>query len=74
VRPLLPEPAGQQSRRQGHHPLHERIPAEGAHQAAGIRILGADPAPEALDSLDDLVKEFDIRECLRVAQEALAAV
>jgi inosose dehydratase len=30
-------------------------------KAAGIRILGADPAPEALDSLDDLVKEFDIR-------------
>ncbi len=30
-------------------------------KAAGITILGADPAPEALDSLDDLVKEFDIR-------------
>ncbi len=30
-------------------------------KAAGIRILGADPAPEAFDSLDDLVKEFDIR-------------
>ena len=30
-------------------------------KAAGIRILGADPAPEAFDSLDDLVKEYDIR-------------
>ena len=30
-------------------------------KAAGIKILGADPAPEAFDSLDDLVKEFDIR-------------
>ena len=30
-------------------------------KAAGIRILGADPAPEALTSLDELVKEFDIR-------------
>jgi inosose dehydratase len=30
-------------------------------KAAGITILGADPAPEALDSLDDLVREFDIR-------------
>jgi len=30
-------------------------------KAAGIRILGADPAPEAFDSLDDLVNEFDIR-------------
>ena len=29
--------------------------------AAGIRTLGADPAPEAFASLDDLVKEFDIR-------------
>jgi len=30
-------------------------------KAAGIRILGADPAPEAFASLDELVKEFDIR-------------
>lgn len=30
-------------------------------KAAGIRILGADPAPESLASLDDLVKEFDIK-------------
>jgi|LakMenEpi03Aug12_release.lakeMendotaPanAssembly.Ray.scaffolds.fasta_scaffold360178_2 sugar phosphate isomerase/epimerase len=30
-------------------------------KAAGIRTLGADPAPEAFASLDDLVKEFDIR-------------
>jgi inosose dehydratase len=30
-------------------------------KAAGIAILGADPAPEAFDNLDDLVKEFDIR-------------
>jgi len=30
-------------------------------KAAGIRILGADPAPEAFTSLDELVKEFDIR-------------
>jgi sugar phosphate isomerase/epimerase len=30
-------------------------------KAAGIKILGADPAPEAFDSLDDLVEEFDIR-------------
>jgi inosose dehydratase len=30
-------------------------------KAAGIRILNADPKPEAFDSLDDLVKEFDIR-------------
>jgi sugar phosphate isomerase/epimerase len=30
-------------------------------KAAGIKILGADPAPEAFDSLDELVKEFDIR-------------
>jgi inosose dehydratase len=28
---------------------------------AGIRTLSADPAPEAFDSLDDLVKEFDVR-------------
>jgi len=30
-------------------------------KAAGIRTLGADPAPEAFASLDELVKEFDIR-------------
>jgi len=30
-------------------------------KAAGIRILGADPAPEAFASLNELVKEFDIR-------------
>jgi inosose dehydratase len=30
-------------------------------KAAGIRTLGADPAPEAFTSLDELVKEFDIR-------------
>jgi sugar phosphate isomerase/epimerase len=30
-------------------------------KAAGIRILGADPAPESFASLDELVKEFDIR-------------
>jgi len=30
-------------------------------KTAGIRILGADPAPEAFASLDELVKEFDIR-------------
>ena len=30
-------------------------------KAAGIRTLGADPAPEAFPSLDELVKEFDIR-------------
>lgn len=30
-------------------------------KAAGIGILGADPAPEAFASLDELVKEFDIR-------------
>jgi len=30
-------------------------------KAAGIRVLGADPAPEAFASLDELVKEFDIK-------------
>jgi len=30
-------------------------------KAAGIRILSADPAPEAFASLDELVREFDIR-------------
>ena len=30
-------------------------------RAAGIRTLSADPAPEAFTSLDELVKEFDIR-------------
>ena len=30
-------------------------------KAAGIRTLTADPAPEAFPSLEDLVKEFDIR-------------
>jgi sugar phosphate isomerase/epimerase len=30
-------------------------------KAAGIRTLGADPAPESFPSLDELVKEFDIR-------------
>ena len=30
-------------------------------KAAGIRTLSADPAPEAFASLDELVKEFDIR-------------
>jgi len=30
-------------------------------KAAGIRTLSADPAPESFASLDDLVKEFDIR-------------
>ena len=30
-------------------------------KAAGIKTLGADPAPEAFASLDELVKEFDIR-------------
>jgi len=30
-------------------------------KAAGIRTLTADPTPEALPSLDELVKEFDIR-------------
>jgi sugar phosphate isomerase/epimerase len=30
-------------------------------RAAGIRVLGADPAPEAFASLDELVKEFDVR-------------
>jgi inosose dehydratase len=30
-------------------------------KAAGIRILGCDPAPDAFPSLDELVKEFDIR-------------
>ncbi len=30
-------------------------------QALGIPTITADPAPEAFDSLDDLVKEFDIR-------------
>lgn len=30
-------------------------------KAAGIRIVTADPTPEAFPSLDDLVKEFDIR-------------
>ncbi|NBT12893.1 MAG: sugar phosphate isomerase/epimerase [Planctomycetia bacterium] len=30
-------------------------------KAAGIRILSADPTPEAFASLDELVKEFDIR-------------
>jgi sugar phosphate isomerase/epimerase len=28
---------------------------------AGIRTLSADPTPESLDNLDDLVKEFDVR-------------
>ena len=30
-------------------------------KAAGIRTISADPAPEAFASLDELVKEFDIR-------------
>jgi sugar phosphate isomerase/epimerase len=30
-------------------------------KAAGIRTLGADPDPDSFASLDDLVKEFDIR-------------
>jgi len=30
-------------------------------KAAGIRTLTADPLPEAFDSLEDLVREFDIR-------------
>ena len=30
-------------------------------KAAGIRILMADPQPEAFDSLDELVKEFDVK-------------
>jgi len=30
-------------------------------KAAGIQILGADPDPDSFASLDDLVKEFDIR-------------
>ena len=30
-------------------------------KTAGIRILGADPTPEAFASLDELVKDFDIR-------------
>jgi len=30
-------------------------------KAAGIRVLVADPAPESFTSLDELVKEFDIR-------------
>jgi len=30
-------------------------------KAAGIRTISADPAPESFESLDELVKEFDIR-------------
>jgi sugar phosphate isomerase/epimerase len=30
-------------------------------KAAGIRTLGADPDPDSFPSLDDLVKEFDVR-------------
>ena len=30
-------------------------------KAAGIRTLSADPSPDAFDSLDELVKEFDVR-------------